>query len=48
MLHRTDPPHRTARAIARRTDASVCMPGTVGVIVLLMLVWGGIVASGLY
>jgi hypothetical protein len=42
-------PDNTARSVARRADAagSAAIFGVVGIIAVLMLVWGAIVATGL-
>jgi len=42
-------PDNTARSVARRADAaeSAAIFGAVGIIAVLMLVWGAIVATGL-
>jgi hypothetical protein len=49
MEHPAEPRHRNAQAISRRTNASASasIRGAVGIIVMLMLAWGAIVASGL-
>jgi hypothetical protein len=49
MLHPTDPRRRAPRAIARRANASASgsIRGAFGIIMILMLAWGAIVASGL-
>jgi hypothetical protein len=48
-MHPTSAPRRHhARAIARHAAApQPAVAGTVGIIVLLLLAWGGLVATGL-
>ena len=48
MHQSTQPRHRTVRTVARRADTGpTSILGAVGVIAVLMLTWGAIVATGL-
>jgi hypothetical protein len=49
MHQSTEPRHRTVRSVARRVDTtgSASIFGAVGIIAVLMLAWGAIVATGL-
>jgi len=49
MHQSTEPRHRTVHSVARRADAagSASIFGAVGIIAVLMLTWGAIVATGL-
>lgn len=50
MHDQTDPRRPTARPVARHADTSpsASIRGAVGIIVMLMLTWGAIVAAGLH
>ena len=49
MLQSTEPRHRTVRSVARHVDTtgSASIFRAVGIIAVLMLAWGAIVATGL-
>jgi len=49
MRQSTEPRHRSDRSVARRVDTagSTSIFGAVGIIAVLMLTWGAIVATGL-
>jgi hypothetical protein len=46
-MHQSTEPHRTVRGVARRADTagSASISGAVGIIAVLMLAWGAIVAT---